>query len=306
MDLHDWSLIVFTILMQLAVGSFVVLRMVHFFAGRQVGAEQADRLSDRSLMMIGMAVILGLLASFGHLGNPTNAPNAVNNITTSWLSREVLFVLLFSGLVAFFVLLEWRKIGSAAIRNTVAWLAALVGLGLVYSMSHVYMIETQPAWNSWATPISFYTTTFLLGGLAVGAMLAVNYSLVKRADPGCVDAYCGMLRGSLQWISFLSVVLLGIVVVATPLHLAYLAGGDAASRASAALLFSGFGVLQGLRLGLVFLGAGILGYFLYQNAAKPGRETYLANLTYAAFALVFVAEIMGRFLFYASHVRIGV
>jgi len=32
----------------------------------------------------------------------------------------------------------------------------------------------------------------------------------------------------------------------------------------------------------------------------------LGNLAYAAFALVLVAEVLGRFLFYATHVRIGI
>jgi anaerobic dimethyl sulfoxide reductase subunit C len=306
MDFHDVSLIAFTILMQMAVGSFIVSRIVHFFATRKAGLEQADRMGGLALLVIGPIMGLGLIASFGHLGNPTNAPNAISNLATSWLSREILFVLLFSGLGALFAVMQWRKIGSASLRNMVAWLAALVGLGLVWSMSHVYMLASQPAWNTLATPISFFTSTFLLGSLAIGVTYAVNLSLVKRSDPDCVEAQCILLRGSLRWISFVSVALLGVVVVTTPLHLAYLAGGDPAAQASAALLFSNFGVLQGLRLGLVFLGAGVLGLFLYQNAGSPGREAMLGNLTYAAFAMVFVAEVMGRYLFYASQMRIGV
>jgi DMSO reductase anchor subunit len=31
----------------------------------------------------------------------------------------------------------------------------------------------------------------------------------------------------------------------------------------------------------------------------------MANLVYAAFAVVLVAEVLGRFLFYATHVKIG-
>ena len=50
----------------------------------------------------------------------------------------------------------------------------------------------------------------------------------------------------------------------------------------------------------------MLGFYLYQNAATPGHEKLMRALAYSAFALVFVAEVVGRFLFYASHVRIGV
>ncbi|HSM55642.1 MAG TPA: hypothetical protein VK879_05755, partial [Candidatus Sulfomarinibacteraceae bacterium] len=67
-----------------------------------------------------------------------------------------------------------------------------------------------------------------------------------------------------------------------------------------------YGLLLALRLGLLFLGAGVLGFFLYQNATSPGRERIMGILAYAAFAFVLVAEVMGRFLFYASHIGIGV
>ena len=41
-------------------------------------------------------------------------------------------------------------------------------------------------------------------------------------------------------------------------------------------------------------------------ALTPGRENALGNMAYAAFLLVFISEVMGRFLFYAVHVRIGI
>ena len=61
-----------------------------------------------------------------------------------------------------------------------------------------------------------------------------------------------------------------------------------------------------LRLALVFAGAGILGVFVYQNASSAGRERVMGNLTYAAFVLVLIGELLGRFLFYATYIRVGV
>jgi anaerobic dimethyl sulfoxide reductase subunit C len=63
--------------------------------------------------------------------------------------------------------------------------------------------------------------------------------------------------------------------------------------------------LMAIRLVLVFLGAGVFGLFLYRTALSAGREKMIANLIYSAFALVLVAEVIGRFIFYASHVQIG-
>jgi hypothetical protein len=60
-----------------------------------------------------------------------------------------------------------------------------------------------------------------------------------------------------------------------------------------------------MRVVLAFLGAGVFALFLYQNALSPGQEKVLGRLAYSAFALVLVAEVLGRFLFYATHVKIG-
>lgn len=306
MNVREWSLIAFTILAQMSVGAFVVLGIVHAFASRKAGMEEADRLSDRALLAIVPILISGLLASLFHLGQPLSAYRAIGNLSSSWLSREILSGVLFAAACGTFALMQWRKIGSFAVRQLVAWVTALFGLALVYSMAHVYMLETQPAWNTLATPISFFVSTFLLGGLAIGAAFVINYAWLKQADPSCAEVQCELLRGSLRGIALAAVLLLGIEFITTPLMIAYLASGDAAARTSAGLLGSQFALLQGLRLGLVFLGAGVLGLFLYQNAATPGRERVMGNLAIGAFVLVLAAQVLGRFLFYASHVRTGI
>ena len=68
---------------------------------------------------------------------------------------------------------------------------------------------------------------------------------------------------------------------------------------------SQYGGMFALRLALVFLGAGVFGVWLYRTALRPGAETLLGRLAWTAFALVFVSEVLGRFLFYATHVKIG-
>ena len=307
MDMRDWALIAFTIMAQMSVGSFVVLGLVHFYAARKSGMEEADRLSDRALLAIGPVMVLALVVSLLHLGNPLNAYRAVTNLATSWLSREIFFGVLFTVAGAAFALAQWRKIGTFAVRNVVAWIAALLGLGLVFVMSNVYLLPTQPAWDTLATPISFFVTAFLLGVLAMGVAFVANYAYVQRKNPGCADAQCVLLRDSLRWIALASVVLMGIELVLTPLQVAYLAASpNSAAQASVGMLFGQLGILFALRLVLVFLGAGILAVFAYQYAKEPGHERVLGNLAYASFAIVLIAEVIGRFLFYAAHVRIGI
>jgi anaerobic dimethyl sulfoxide reductase subunit C (anchor subunit) len=82
-----------------------------------------------------------------------------------------------------------------------------------------------------------------------------------------------------------------------------MAGGGAA--ASVAMFVGNFGLIFALRLILVFLGAGVLGLFIYRAAVSPGKEQVLGWLAYTAFALVLVGEILARFLFYATATPFG-
>lgn len=295
MNTHDWALVLFTILAQMAVGSFVVLGVVHFLVARKAGAEEADRMSDRALLAIGPVLVLGLIASFFHLGNPLNAYNAIGNIGTSWLSREIISGVAFAALGAVFAFLQWRKIGSASLRNAIAILAALIGLVLVYSMGNVYLLRTVAVWDTVLTPVSFFATTFLLGTLAMGAAFVANYAYLQRKNPGCADAQCILLRKTLSWIAISSIVLLGVEFVVLPLYLVYL------SSAAGELVTGTFRTVLIVRLVLAFLGAGLFGAMVYRNAVSVGREKVAGLWLYAAFAVVLISEILGRFLFYASN-----
>ena len=301
MNTHDWALVIFTILAQMSVGSFVVLGIVHFLVARKAGSEEADRMSDRALLAIGPVLVLGLIASFFHLGNPLNAYNAIANVGTSWLSREIFSGVAFAVVGGAFAFMQWRKIGSASQRNLLAVLAALIGLVLVFSMSNVYLLRTVPVWDSVLTPVSFFTTTFLLGTLAMGAAFVANYAYVQRKNPGCADAQCVLLRTTLSGIGISSIVLLGVEFVVLPLYLVYMS--SAASGVPTGDLMAGsYNTMMAVRLVLAFLGAGLFGAMVYRNAVSVGREKIAGNWAYAAFALVLVSEILGRFLFYATHV----
>lgn len=307
MDVREWALITFTILAQMSVGAFVVLGIVHFYAMRKAGMQEADRLSDRALLAIGPVLALGFLASLLHLGNPLNAPRAFTNLYSSWLSREILFGVLFGALGAIFAFMQWRKLASFQVRNLIAWITALTGLALVYSMARVYMLDTQPAWNSWATPVLFFLTTFLLGALAIGTAFFANYTYVQSNEPSSTEIQRSLLRDTIRGISLAGMALLGLELLVIPLQIASLASDtSSAARTSLALLSGEFSALFFLRLLLVLVGAGVFGWFLYRNASSPGKEKMLGYLIFAAFSFVLVAEVLGRFLFYATHARVGI
>ncbi len=306
MRTQELALVVYTILVQMSVGAFVILGMIHFYALRKHGEKIANQMSDYALLAIGPVVVLGVIISLLHLGNPANAFRAISNLGTSWLSREIFFTLAFVGTGAVFAILQWRKIGSFQMRQIIALIAAALGIALVFSMSQIYQLAAQPAWDSIATPITFFITTFLLGGLAMGTAFTLNYYYFKgKKDCDDIQVQCNMLRTILQWIAVGSIVLLGIQLVVVPLFVSQLAAGNASAIESASKLSTEYGIVFALRLVLVILGAGLFGLFLYRSALLK-RERWMATFVIAAFGFVLVGELLGRFLFYAIHVRIGI
>lgn len=306
MEIREWSLILFTLLQQLSVGAFVVFGVVHFWASRKTNPETADRLANYSLLALGPVLVLALLVSLLHLGNPLGAPRAVTNFATSWLSREILFSVLFFVAGGVFALTQWRGLGSRTVRNALAVIAAVLGVALIYSMSQIYVLEAQPAWNSWNTVLGFFVTALLLGVLGAGAAYGASYTYLRRKDPDCVDVQCALLQDALKGLAIAAVVLVGIEIVAAPLYVATLVAGPEAAQRSAELLIGEYGVIYGLRLALAFIGAGLLAFLIYRAAILRRPESVLVNLTYLAFAVVLVAEVLGRYLFYVTQYKLGI
>ncbi|MCW5880804.1 MAG: dimethyl sulfoxide reductase anchor subunit [Anaerolineae bacterium] len=305
MRTEETALVLFTILGQMAVGSFVILGIVHWWAVGRYGTAKADKLADYALLAIGPVMILGMLASLLHLGNPVNAYRAVLHVGTSWLSREILLGSLFAALGALFALLQWFKIGSTILRGVLAVIAAGVGLAFVFAMARVYQLPTMPAWNTWTTTASFFVTTFLLGALAMMAAYVLSYLYLRNKDAEDVAGLRDMLGNVLRSLSVATLALLGIELVIVALGVVGLSRGPLEAIQSANLLATEFLSLFATRLILVLLGAGLFAFLLYRSARDLNRERAAFALVFAAFAFVLVGEAIGRYLFYVTSVKIG-
>lgn len=314
MNVHELPMIAFTIMAQMSVGAFVVLGVIQIVASRRFGAQAIDKVTDPALYAIGPVMVLGLVASTFHMNDPMNTLNVLRHFDSSWLTREIVFGAAFAGLGFLFAAMQWKKWGTIRQRQALALLTAVVGLALVASMSMIYYsLVTVPAWNTVATPAQFFTTTFLLGALAVGAALmgtvmwrirvASRDGSAAQAEGDVVDPDSRkLLTSTLKGIGVAAVILLGVEFLIVALHLSDLAGGGAESIQSAAV-FSGAWFIA--RLVLVFLGAGLLSVFVFRSASTKAAARPLAVLATSAFALVLVGEFIGRSQFYDSMVRIG-
>jgi DMSO reductase anchor subunit len=186
--MHNWSLVCFTLFIQSAIGLVWVRVIGRWFSGGTP--------VDYFIWPMSMALILtglGLSAALTHLTNPRLAPNALRNLTASWLSREVLLVQAFAGAVALLILTSLLDVSSGLVILEAA--ACLLGGAVLFAMSKVYLLKTVPVWNSPATLLEFAGSAALLGG-ALGAVLAAFGATDQTGwSPALIAAGIGILLG---------------------------------------------------------------------------------------------------------------
>lgn len=303
--LHELPLVIFTIAAQMSAGSFIVLGLIHLL-GAKVPAATMDRVTDPALYAVGPLLILGMAASTVHLGSPLRAANSILHLGGSWLSAEIVAGSVFAGLGAVFAFLQWKKIGPHVLRQALAVVTAAVGAFLVFAISQVYSLATVPAWATYFTPVRFFITALLLGGLAVGAALVIAAQRREAKGTETPEA-AALVATSVRGIAMGGLFGLGAKYIGQPAYIGYL--GTHPSRAaheSLDLLVNTYGAFSAAQNILTFAGIAALFFLLYRMAGGTAGKRLLPTAAIVAFVLVLAGEVVGRMLFYASMVRIGV
>jgi anaerobic dimethyl sulfoxide reductase subunit C (anchor subunit) len=297
---REWALVAFTLLMQTSVGVLLVVTALHPFVTRGT-AHAPVRAFELPLLVAGAGAALALVVSLAHLGQPLHAWLAVANVRTSWLSREIVLALLFTGAVVSVAALFRMESSSAAARLTVSVLAIALGVAAVYVMSRLYMVPAQPAWNRVATPLAFFATTLVLGTLVVlltmssPGLAALNAVEGKAATSGLVDESAALF---VRVLVLVALGLLAVQLLLLPAQLATLSGEPAAaiSAASSAHLAAWLAATRAI----LAIAAGVV--LATMLRAIPGPLPVSSAST--ALVLACISEICGRVLFYASSVRL--
>lgn len=164
---NHWSLVLFTLLVQSAVGSVWCVQVALFLSGGRFG------ISHLKLQVLATlcVVVVGQVVAMAHLGRPSASLHAVRNFKRSWLSREVFAVHFFAGVLAILAVLAQVSPGASN-----AWLmlmGSLAGGAVLYAMTRVYQLRTVPSWNHAGTPLNFLGSALLLGGLQFMLVLSV-------------------------------------------------------------------------------------------------------------------------------------
>ncbi|WP_027182921.1 dimethyl sulfoxide reductase anchor subunit family protein [Desulfovibrio inopinatus] len=155
----ELPLVLFTVFSQAAIG-LTLMRAIRVSAGGPSGDAQ------REWRVIAGLMVVGMIGSLFHLGHPLGAPRAVTHLGSAWLSREVLFAGLFTG-VAVIAALALIKENTTAL----VWIAAILGLGVITSAGMTYAPPALPAINN-ALPTMFFLTSAVILGAGFGSWFA--------------------------------------------------------------------------------------------------------------------------------------
>lgn len=207
---------------------------------------------------------LALASSVFHLGRPIYAYRALKMWKRSWLSREVLLFGCFSTMAGLYA--GSLRLGLPFSRQLGGATAVLGALGITAS-AFIYLVPARPSWNTKFTISDFFLTAALLGllfAVAIGATHGHALTMI-----GVVAASAQLAN---QMLRFLWMI----------------ASESFELQASARLLSTTLAKTFLLRCALLIAGGIIL----------PLSGLGLAR--FAALALAFAGEIVGRYLFYVS------
>lgn len=306
MNVREWALPVYTILMQLAVGSLFVLWLIRSFSGSRFSHRDIERIIQNPMLVIAFTAVVAMVGAHFHLSRPFHSFLAVLNFKSSWLSREIVFSISFFLLTILLLYFTFFQMHQRIIITILGWVAILIGIVLIYCMARIYLIPTQVAWNSTTVIFSFYVTALMLGCMAIACLLVLDlkFAEIKKSDD--VELRSAVIRYSFSGLTGMTLLLvaLSFIIIYVQLHL--LSQGDQIARTSLDLLLQLYLPLFIMRLAFLLFSSGYLGMAVYQISRLKVTPQSLMMPVYISCLLIMVGEIIGRFLFYATHIRVGI
>lgn len=272
----EYPLLIFTICLQAAIGALVFITIEKQFFHK-------DNDFKLGILVVAILSVVGVIASFTHLGSPLHALNVLRGFGRSWLSDETILAAAFTGVAVLGALVQHFKPAAKGVNAALRWIGSILGLVVVFMMAQAYASASVPAWDGVNTFVDFYATA-----IATGAMvfLATGHKELSEGQK-----------------KFLPFIVLAVVAIQAAVAFPYafnLAQNGMAAEASAKIL-QGLYVEIALKWLLVLGGAILL---LWPVARKAGATAAgnIASQIYLAGAVLIVGEIIGRYVFYAAMV----
>lgn len=218
------------------------------------------RLSSLAALLI---AVVALSSSTLHLGRPIHAIRALKMWRRSWLSREVLMFTAFACLATGYSASLLLRSPHSQILGVATVLCGIAGVG---ASARLYLAPGRPAWNSPFTFAEFLAATALTGS-AAAVLLGGDSMSAGRWLLVAVFASVGTCAGKLTWLAHSSA---HELFSSWQLHRMHLAG----------------------RLTLRFV-LPVAGAWLLIAGSSECLRVFAA-------AVMFIGELIGRYLFFVS------
>lgn len=307
MNLREWALPAYTILIQLVTGMFFFLWLFRTMFHNKENEKSLDEIAKIPVAIFLFTIGVANIGAHFHLSHPLKSFLALSNIMNSWLSREIAFTLLMTIFTVVLFVRLWFTGGSFRSKTILGWVAVLFGLATVFSMSFIYLLPTQAAWNISATVFSYFGTTLLLGITSLAVILLMDIGFSETFKPEYQAAKIEFFKQSLRWFVIFAVISAVLVLSANVYQVSFLQQNPLESaQTSYRLLQELYQPLVILRV--ILLSIGLVFFVIFSILGVINRRALsdLMGPIYLACLFVMVGEILERFLFYAVHVRIGI
>ena len=274
----ETSLLIFSLFTQAAIGT-----MLFAFLAEVLYKDKRFKLAALGAAVFG---VIGVFASFAHLGHPLSALNVLARFGQSWLSTEAVLAGTFAGVAVLYALVLYLRSDDKNLSLALSGIGSILGLVVVFSMAKVYTTTAAPVWQGVNTFVDFYATTVALGALLFLA------------------AGVGQLKDVSKKIFGYSILAAVVVQAASSVpHALGLNEMGLAAQNSVHILNSMSGLVWAKWL-LILGGAGIA---LYSATVTSQKDTKLnVNAFITAGAALVVGQVIGRYLFYAALVMMNV
>lgn len=278
--MHEWALLIFSICVQTAIGGMFMLWLYERNISKS-GDGTTFSVLKTPLIIIAALSLIGLGASFAHLGTPSNALNTLRNIGSSWMSREIVVTSAFIGAAC---ITAGLAVVQKKINPVFLLVTAIIGFIDIYCMAAIYANSLISGWNSINTYLSFYGTAFILGAVLI-ASFTVPALRAKNMD----DMAKNLLKLSFYTALFgIALQLVGVALFPASMTEVNIMAATAASTSLEAYQ----GAIA-IRWVVEVIGFILLGYL----ALSPVKKTPIA-IAFVALIVIGFAEGLSRYVFY--------
>ncbi|WCG84643.1 DmsC/YnfH family molybdoenzyme membrane anchor subunit [Pectobacterium sp. A5351] len=279
MGLHEWPLILFTVIGQTVSGAFIILGLAIL---KNIIPENLNLKVHHSMLGLWLLMGVGFLLSMMHMGSPLRAFNSLLRIGHSPLSNEIAAGSLFFAFGGTYWLIALSNKFSTLFVRIMLVTTMLLSLLFIIAITRVYQIETVPTWNNAYTTLSFILTACISGPVLASLLLriaGVNLISIRFLPLSCIVA----------------VIFSAMIIFNQTIDLSSIE----TSAQKALDLVPNYKLLMSLKIILLISGIGIWLAFIQKE-----RNPSVSVMVFCFFA-VFFGELIGRGVFYGLHMTVG-